>query len=258
MTNSAQMMNKMAEMASTWKLKMLQDANKFNFKCTECGKCCNHIDILLSPYDVYKLARWLNKTVLQLIDEEVISIHRGNSSNMPMAMLKQAESGPCEFLKDNKCSIHEFRPKICRLYPLGAVQGFDTKTGEMTSGYAEIPGLTEKECEGIGKWEQTLGEFKERANLNSYNEPGRIWYSAMMKWVTGYSLDKMNKEDFNYLCSLVFESYDVMISAMNEEWIEAEPGVDIEKVILVVLEKKITEFFNSKPYLTKPTDYESL
>ena len=49
------------------------------FPCTKCGLCCQHIDLVpeLSEYDT------------------------GN--------------GTCKYLKDNLCSIYDYRPDICRV-----------------------------------------------------------------------------------------------------------------------------------------------
>lgn len=39
--------------------------------------------------------------------------------------LKKQKDGKCIFLKNKKCSIYQFRPKICRIYPYWAMRLLD-------------------------------------------------------------------------------------------------------------------------------------
>lgn len=88
--------------------------------CQGCSKCCQGMgnSIILDPYDVYRMMVGLHKTMEQLLTEEVeLNVVDG----VILPNLKMA--GPeekCTFLNtDGRCSIHPYRPGICRLFPLG-------------------------------------------------------------------------------------------------------------------------------------------
>lgn len=89
--------------------------------CAGCRQvCCRGMEssIILDPYDVYRLTRKLQKTFDELLNDKIeINIVDGIMlPNMKMA----AETDACGFLgEDNRCLIHDARPGVCRLFPLG-------------------------------------------------------------------------------------------------------------------------------------------
>ncbi|MBR9691840.1 YkgJ family cysteine cluster protein [Candidatus Woesearchaeota archaeon] len=75
-------------------------------KCSECGVCCKLFLINLTEEE-YKSGRY--KT---MFDEFV---HDFSEAEMVGAnILAQKEDKSCVYLKDKKCSIHNFRPQVCR------------------------------------------------------------------------------------------------------------------------------------------------
>lgn len=77
-------------------------------KCLECGVCCRLFLINLNEEE-YRSGKY--KTQLGefgLIDDFRKATARGAN------ILKQEEDGSCFYLKENKCSIHEIRPHVCR------------------------------------------------------------------------------------------------------------------------------------------------
>ena len=92
----------------------------FRFHCTACGKCCiNREDILLNPYDLYRIAKALNKKPYDVLLEYCDS-YIGESSKMVIVRIKlQGTIKVCPFLKGVKCSIHTSKPTVCALFPLG-------------------------------------------------------------------------------------------------------------------------------------------
>ena len=88
--------------------------------CKGCSACCQGMgsSIVLDPLDVYRLCQNLGlsfeqllagKLELQVVDGIVLP-------NLKMSGDKEQ----CAFLnEEGRCSIHAFRPGICRLFPLG-------------------------------------------------------------------------------------------------------------------------------------------
>ena len=96
--------------------------SKFNFKCRKCGKCCKHQNtILFNSRDIFKIAQ-----KLQITPEEVISKYAetyiGSASRIPVVhMVPRGKNEVCPFLKDGLCSIHDCKPTVCALFPLGRI-----------------------------------------------------------------------------------------------------------------------------------------
>ena len=88
--------------------------------CKGCSDCCRGMgeSIILDPYDVYRLTTGLHITFEELLAGKIsLNVYDG----MILPHLKMDEiSDACAFLnKEGRCSIHAFRPAICRLFPLG-------------------------------------------------------------------------------------------------------------------------------------------
>lgn len=88
--------------------------------CEGCSDCCEGMgnSIVLDPLDVFRLCMNLGKTPEELLQREIaLDVFDGNI--LPhMNMIGERER--CLFLNEKgRCSIHPFRPGICRLFPLG-------------------------------------------------------------------------------------------------------------------------------------------
>lgn len=88
--------------------------------CEGCSACCCGMgeSILLDPYDVFCLTGGLGKSFEELLQEH-LDLHVVDGVILPN--LRMAAKGDCcTFLNaEGRCSIHSFRPGICRLFPLG-------------------------------------------------------------------------------------------------------------------------------------------
>ncbi|WP_294787888.1 YkgJ family cysteine cluster protein [uncultured Eubacterium sp.] len=90
--------------------------------CTGCSACCCDMgeSILLDPMDVWRLERNLGQSFEQLL-AGAIDLHVEDGLILPNLKMTPSATGPkCSFLnEEGRCSIHAFRPGICRLFPLG-------------------------------------------------------------------------------------------------------------------------------------------
>ena len=88
--------------------------------CKGCSACCQGMgsSILLDPYDIYRLSTGTGLTFEDLLKGR---IELNMSDGLILPNLKMAgEKEACSFLNgEGRCSIHAFRPGICRLFPLG-------------------------------------------------------------------------------------------------------------------------------------------
>lgn len=89
--------------------------------CQGCSSCCQGMgdSIWLDPYDIFQLTRNLNKTFPELLEKEV-ELHVEDGLVLPNIKMQGEGHSSCSFLdKEGRCSIHAFRPGLCRLFPLG-------------------------------------------------------------------------------------------------------------------------------------------
>ena len=89
--------------------------------CAGCSACCHGMGetIVLDPYDIWQLTSHLGCTFEQLLSSGRIALHVYEGLILPSLNLVGEEEG-CPFLnKEGRCSIHSFRPGICRCFPLG-------------------------------------------------------------------------------------------------------------------------------------------
>lgn len=88
--------------------------------CTGCSACCRGMggSIILDPMDLWRLYRGIHRDFTALMDGY---IELGIVDGMILPNIKMDESrDACPFLnEEERCSVHDFRPGICRLFPLG-------------------------------------------------------------------------------------------------------------------------------------------
>lgn len=106
---------------SDGRLYMANDMVKADCKgCSGCFACCSGMgsSIVLDPMDIYQLTLGLSLCFEELLKESV-ELQVVDGLILPnLKMMGDKER--CSFLNDEgRCSIHPYRPGICRLFPLG-------------------------------------------------------------------------------------------------------------------------------------------
>lgn len=109
-------------------LKLLSLDDKFHFTCARCNRCCrrrpDEVGFTiphLYPYDIIRLSRSLKITTTEFL-KRYTNFEQLNPTPIIAPFLKfigDEQEMKCPFLDDSGCSVHEDRPMICRLYPLG-------------------------------------------------------------------------------------------------------------------------------------------
>lgn len=90
--------------------------------CEGCHACCEDMgdSIILDPLDVYLLQKNLGITVESMIESK-IELRMVDGLILPNLMMSE-ETNCCVFLnEEGRCSIHAFRPGLCRVFPLGRI-----------------------------------------------------------------------------------------------------------------------------------------
>lgn len=96
----------------------------FQFRCKACGKCCKHRDdVLLTPYDLFRIARYLVRTPQEIVDR-YCDTYDGHNSHLPIVRVQPTPpDNACPFLRDRKCMVHKDKPLVCAVFPLARVTG---------------------------------------------------------------------------------------------------------------------------------------
>ena len=80
-----------------------------SFPCEMCGKCCHQANITVMDSEVERIAKHLNMTADEFIDEY---LYRRDG----LWLFRKERK--CRFLgKDKRCTIWSERPEICRDFP---------------------------------------------------------------------------------------------------------------------------------------------
>lgn len=135
--------------------------------CSGCSKCCHHMDglITLDPYDIYRIVRGLNNESYSNLQDTHIEYIVDKGVITPT--LKMCDkTGACTFLnKDNRCSIHNIRPGICRLFPLGRIYEDGSFSYFFQKDECDYPGKTKVkiknwlDTEELSKYERYIADW---------------------------------------------------------------------------------------------------
>ena len=77
-------MKKLLKDLDKGKHKCLKPDDKFQFKCTACGKCCFNQNIVLSIYDVIRLRTSLQISTKEIFKKNFVNLQIGYSSGLPI------------------------------------------------------------------------------------------------------------------------------------------------------------------------------
>lgn len=157
--------------------------DKFQFRChtgIACfNECCRNIDILLTPYDVLRLARRLGLTTREFLAKHA-DMYEMDGQGMPgLKMKTKPETRECQFLTEKGCGVYEDRPAACRYYALGATTMRPKDSPQVEEFYFVV-----KEPHCLGHYEpqtQTVADYRREQGVEIYDEMTREWRDIVLK-----------------------------------------------------------------------------
>ena len=185
--------------------------------CRGCSYCCQEMgeSVVLTPFDICELTWNLGKSFDALMEDK-IELYMTDSMAMPNLKMT-GEKEICGFLnKEGRCSIHDFRPGLCRLFPLG--RNYEVREVETTDGVKEVKGfqyfIVEDSCPRLNGTKVKIEKWLGIPNLKRYEAFITTWH---------------------YFCKDFQEKMQVLLEAGEDE--------KVKKINLSML-----ELFYRKPY----------
>lgn len=126
----------------------------FSYTCHACSRCCHDKIIQLNPYEVARLAENCRVTTTEFL---------ARYTERNGTVLRRVEEGACVFLTPEGCGVHQDRPLVCRLYPLGR-----KVTAEGAESFREV--VPHPETEGEYGTGATVEEFLARQGAAPFIE----------------------------------------------------------------------------------------
>lgn len=176
--------------------------------CQGCSACCRGMGdtILLDPCDVYRLREGLQKSSTELFGA-CIELHVEEGLLLPNLRMGQGDA--CVFLlKEGRCGIHEFRPGLCRAFPLGR----NYEDGKLSYFLLEdCPmenktkvkvekwlGMSESKNyqEFLVSWHYLVKDIKSRAAVLAAREDEKLKEMNLLFLQTFYICDYLTDKDF--------------------------------------------------------------
>lgn len=101
----------------------LKETDILPLTCTRLGTCCFDKRVMLNPWEI----RNLMLGVAVYVPEKVNTFRTSEKIQLSFhGELNSLGQAPCSLYKDGVgCTVHEFRPLSCRLYPLGRIVQMD-------------------------------------------------------------------------------------------------------------------------------------
>lgn len=140
--------------------------------CAGCSSCCRGMGntIVLDPYDVWRLTGGLGVSLQQLFAGH-LELNVVDGIILPNLKLA-GDSEQCTFLnEEGRCSIHLYRPGICRLFPLGRYYEDD--------GFCYI--LQVHECEKQNRSKVKIRKWMDTPDMERYDTYIADWHAFLNK-----------------------------------------------------------------------------
>jgi hypothetical protein len=182
----------------------LEKTDKFKFGCNSdvpCfNKCCNDVNIFLTPYDIIRLKNRLGISSSEFLEKYTILPLEENLKH-PIVMFRMDDKTlNCRLVGDNGCTVYDDRPWSCRMFPVGVASPKDGQ-GEEDKEFYFI--LNEDVCEGFAYGrEWTIEEWMKDQKVQDYIDMGEMFKEISLhdKFIKGMIKEPIKLEMFYTVC----------------------------------------------------------
>lgn len=153
--------------------------------CKGCSYCCQEMgeSVVLTPFDICELTQHLGRSFDELMEDK-IELYMTDGMVLPNLKMSgetkaYGSKEVCGFLnEEGRCSIHAFRPGLCRLFPLG--RNYEIKQMETEDGIKEIKGfqyfIVKDSCPNLNGTKVKIEKWLETPNLKKNEEFITKWH----------------------------------------------------------------------------------
>jgi Fe-S-cluster containining protein len=173
------------------------DNVKFN-NCEGCIKCCeNKMFAPLILEDIKKVYKFFPIFVIFLPEPKLV---------IPLSLNKG-----CPYLENNKCSIYEFRPPACKIYPFSPWFGeiiLDLSCDGIGINGEKLP-LTKNEFKHSKFYDERIENIEEKLNkTNNWIKKQKLKYLTKINNIKIYKIKK-NNDNFNNFIQLSYKNLEI-------------------------------------------------
>lgn len=220
--------------------------SEFRFKCRRCGKCCVHQDtILLNTRDIYNIAKKQGRTMRDVV-ESYTEVYIGKNSRIPVIhLLSNGPKGACPLLVDGRCSVHDCKPAVCALYPLGRVVT-NQKAGAPMEGEFDLQVryiLNNYSC-GSAKRVNTVRSWLARFGIPEQDDYFILWNEVIMRLSEAvrrmeklHCTEKALSTLWDAIFTLLYLNYDTSVDLMPQFLTAAEKLKEMGKRLMKVCDE---------------------
>ncbi len=218
---------------------VVKPADLLPFLCQATGKCCIHNLVLLSSFDIFRIANTLGLPAKDLFEKKILTYRINPSSFWMEPILNSRSNSTCPFLfreyeganEKYLCEIYESRPLVCRIYPL--------KYDKDESLFMRFLPAEHRCYECITTENNpTLTEYLEGSSVNELMEEFKRYLALIDKVaLAGMNLEKIKKnktaqKKFFAIQSILYETY-----PGKENRLDKLPFEEMESRVEEILDK---------------------
>jgi len=178
------------------------------------NKCCQNINIMLTPYDILRLKNRLGVTSAEFL-EKYATVFEMDAHGMPGIRMKTKQgTAECQFLTPEGCGVYEDRPAACRYYALGVTTMRATGSSKPEDFYFVVK---EEHCLGHNEPRTlTVREYRQEQGVDEYDDMTREWRDIILKKrSSGPTVGRPSQKsmDLFYLASYDLDNFRVFIAS---------------------------------------------
>ena len=192
--------------------------DKFQFRCRQgiaCfNKCCENINIMLTPYDILRLKNRLWITSAEFLENHA-TVFEMDAHGLPGIKMKaKPGSAACQFLTPEGCGVYQDHPAACRYYALGATTMRAKDSSQPEDFYFVVK---EEHCLGHDEPRTlTVREYRQEQGVEPYDELTRDWRDIILKKRSSgptVGAPSQKSMDLFYLASYDLDNFRVFVAS---------------------------------------------
>lgn len=141
--------------------------------------CCGNINIILTPYDIWRIRKPLNLSADEFLLRFTIPTYL-EKTDMPGVKIHLDSEGRCPFVTPEGCTIYPYRPTTCRYYPVGMSFFHEAAEGGTSEEFYFL--VKEPHCKGHEEEQtMTIREWRADQGIDESDEMNKEWMELVMR-----------------------------------------------------------------------------